>query len=808
MSTPTFSVLVPVYNHEKYIGPALDSLLAQTDPDWEAVVVNDGSTDGTPAVIEAYARRDARIRVFHKTNGGVSTALNRGLAEVTGEWVCWLSSDDLFEPDKLAVHRGAFGRHPRTAFFCTRHRELDHATGRITDAAPWRDIPEEPWQALETMRCPFVHGNSICVRRTCFDVVGNFSEDLRLAQDYDMWLRILVKFPAVFLSDFTCITRCHTAQTTHGFPEACFYDSAVAAMRVLNTTPLRQLVPAADSQDPADLERVLRIVLSVAENRDAFLYKLGAHPLLLWRAAEWILNETPDTWRAGALRLLGAATARVAADGAAGDLAWYWKSVHAVASNRVTPFRFAPLDPMGVARRSYWSAGDPVVGTRATCRRYLERCRVQIEDVPAGGTADTGRSVVVLCQVGADAAMPVRYGALRATVERARALMRRGHRVLLVGRGPATVGFADDVPFIAGDDDRQVLKLARAMAPGDVLVGVSRGDGVGVRGFGRYVIYHHGPHAPTGPFSADFLRRARVPVLCVSDYSRKHLAEMGLSPAQLRLLPNGYDSGLFGPPVHRQVQPREPHRLVFAGMVEAYKGIECLLEAFETIRQQFPDAALDICGISSVWPRGGSLFARRGWLRADGLLDWPRIEADVPGVRYRGELSQADLAAVFRQSSIILMPSLVPETFGLVLVEAQACGCIPVVPRQGGFPETLRDGETGFLYEPNTAEALASAIARLWRAGQPGDEQRRAAQRWVAAAFTWESGNAELARWVEDDTQADGHVSWPYRVGAAAGRAVAASRVFHVWQWRWQDLRRRMRSGRRGHAAGNEEPAP
>ncbi len=76
-ASPFFSIIVPTYNHAKYVGAALDSILAQTDPDWEAVVVNDGSTDNTPEVLARYAQRDSRIRVFHKPNGGTGSALNR-----------------------------------------------------------------------------------------------------------------------------------------------------------------------------------------------------------------------------------------------------------------------------------------------------------------------------------------------------------------------------------------------------------------------------------------------------------------------------------------------------------------------------------------------------------------------------------------------------------------------------------------------------------------------------------------------------------------------------------------------------------
>src|SRR3990172_2984652 len=95
---PYFTIIVPTYNQAQYLGAALDSLIAQTDPDWEAVVINDGSTDATREVMEKYAHKDSRIRLFHKPNGGVASALNDGLRKVQGQWVCWLSSDVMFDP--------------------------------------------------------------------------------------------------------------------------------------------------------------------------------------------------------------------------------------------------------------------------------------------------------------------------------------------------------------------------------------------------------------------------------------------------------------------------------------------------------------------------------------------------------------------------------------------------------------------------------------------------------------------------------------------------------------------------------------
>ncbi len=91
---PKISVIVPVYNAEKTLHRCIDSILAQTFTDFELLLVNDGSKDNSGVICDEYAKRDSRIRVFHKKNGGVSSARNVGLDNVCGEWVAFVDSDD------------------------------------------------------------------------------------------------------------------------------------------------------------------------------------------------------------------------------------------------------------------------------------------------------------------------------------------------------------------------------------------------------------------------------------------------------------------------------------------------------------------------------------------------------------------------------------------------------------------------------------------------------------------------------------------------------------------------------------------
>lgn len=92
--SPKISVIVPIYNVERYLRLCLDSILTQTFTDFELLLINDGSSDGCPVICNEYAEKDARIRVFHKSNGGVASARNEGLDYAKGDWIMYIDGDD------------------------------------------------------------------------------------------------------------------------------------------------------------------------------------------------------------------------------------------------------------------------------------------------------------------------------------------------------------------------------------------------------------------------------------------------------------------------------------------------------------------------------------------------------------------------------------------------------------------------------------------------------------------------------------------------------------------------------------------
>ena len=333
------SVLVPVYNHEAFLPAALESILAQTYPHWEAIVVNDGSTDNTPGILAQYAARDPRIRAFHKPNGGTASALNEAVKFASGDWLCWLSSDDLFEAEKLEIHARAIAEHPGVKFFHSAHSLLDHATGVKTPNRLPQPRPE--YQTLFFFLCCWVHANSFCLHKSVLETAGRFDEDNRNAQDFDMWLRISAQCPLHYLDRYTCISRVHPGQATSLSFETGVYDCLQACTKFLNRNPFPALFPWVDLKDPLAAGRAILELAKLYLAPGGFINSCGYTAAPLERFREWVTSDCSPPAKAEAK----SAISRIAGMFSAGNVPAEVKAMFAeLANNLENPYRYQPHD--------------------------------------------------------------------------------------------------------------------------------------------------------------------------------------------------------------------------------------------------------------------------------------------------------------------------------------------------------------------------------------------------------------------------------------------------------------------------------
>ncbi len=295
-SQPLFSVIVPTYNQAEFLPVALDSILSQTYDNWEAIVVNDGSTDQTVEVMNGYAKKDARIRIIHKTNGGVASALNEGIKTARGEWICWLSSDDMFEPEKLEVHLQAIKENPDIRFFHTNYFLFDEerSVKCALKSDPGEFIPPVELQVLHYFERNYTNGISVAIHREVFDQVGCFNEKYRYGQDFDMWLRINARYRALFIDQKTCVTRWHRKQGMRSFPGAGCYDSSQACIEFLNSHEFGECFPVIDLTTAQGAAKAIKETLAVIFNLNAMMYKCYFNTALLERLGEWLSQHCPD----------------------------------------------------------------------------------------------------------------------------------------------------------------------------------------------------------------------------------------------------------------------------------------------------------------------------------------------------------------------------------------------------------------------------------------------------------------------------------------------------------------------------------
>jgi glycosyltransferase involved in cell wall biosynthesis len=184
------SVIIPTYNSDKFISEAISSVLRQTYTDYEIIVVDDGSTDSTKEIIE---NNFPEVSYFYTTNQGVSRARNYGIQRARGEFIAFLDADDLWLPEKLEKQIGVFNADQELMLVFTEHRFFD-ANG-IREATFSK---KERLMKGDVVKNIFLHSHvalpTVMVRKNIFQEIGYFEEDLNVAEDDNLWIRIALKF--------------------------------------------------------------------------------------------------------------------------------------------------------------------------------------------------------------------------------------------------------------------------------------------------------------------------------------------------------------------------------------------------------------------------------------------------------------------------------------------------------------------------------------------------------------------------------------------------------------------------------------
>ncbi len=223
----TTSIILPCYNGAKWLSDSIESILCQTEGNFELIIVNDGSTDNSEEIIANYFK-DARIRYIYQKNAGFTKAVNRGINESTGSFIGFIGQDDLWMPDKLRKEASYLRKHEELGLVFSNYyyiNNLGSITEKVSSRLPAFSSKQELIRYLFLTN--FIGFETVLVRKECFKTVGLLDEQLFGFSDHDLWLRMADSYQFGYLPYFLLKKRRHDKQLGKIMPEKVLNDEFV-----------------------------------------------------------------------------------------------------------------------------------------------------------------------------------------------------------------------------------------------------------------------------------------------------------------------------------------------------------------------------------------------------------------------------------------------------------------------------------------------------------------------------------------------------------------------------------------------------
>lgn len=211
LKIPKVSVVIPVYNGEKFLSEAIESVINQTYSNWEIIVVNDGSTDGSIDILSNYNRKLSwKFYVINQKNYGPSIARNRAITKAKGEYIAFLDSDDTWLPEKLKKQVEFLELNRNIVLVYSDCYIIDSNGSMEENNYFYRTKPFKGKTLHNLLNNNFIPTSTVILRRRILNDIGLFNIKFRISQDYDLWLRIAEKYTIDFLDEPLAKYRFHT----------------------------------------------------------------------------------------------------------------------------------------------------------------------------------------------------------------------------------------------------------------------------------------------------------------------------------------------------------------------------------------------------------------------------------------------------------------------------------------------------------------------------------------------------------------------------------------------------------------------
>ncbi|MGH9083014.1 MAG: glycosyltransferase, partial [Acidimicrobiales bacterium] len=750
------SVILPAYNAARYVEQAARSVLDQTHGDLELIVVDDGSTDDTPAIADRLAEGDRRISVVHQRNAGTGAACNAGLDRATGDFVTWQAADDRSAPNRLSMMLEALSGGADYA-----HCDMLLIDDDDVPFAYWQGRAMRPDDVLPhylTAGTPF-NFPTLVIRRALFD--ASRFPDLVIGEDTAVAAEVLPGRPGAYVAEPLYLYRRHAAQATA--PGANTYAFAEVGLLLERRLPV-DLVPEArwPGGTPAEEEVVARTIagFKLARRGDgphahqelsaltARTAELRPGVARLGRALVKLAMHCPED----ALALLAQA------DGPAAVLANYRGEALAMAGRRTEAvdeyFRalqlspsyaepmanlrslggpgFRPIDP-SLERDGGRGAGTVGATTGTPAPRGSRPEPLDLPDAPSAvdaakaawlrRSADAcGRPWPALRRSAPPAdRLRVVYlmprtdpcGGARIILEHVSRLTRRGDDVVALSYSPPPSWFGQDVPFVHVPLGQP---LDQAIPPCDVVVAGYWEQVAAARRQGIAPVVHleqgdaHLYDAIAGPTQKMVAERLGAASLTIAVGPAARDALAGRYGVGAELVPNGIDLDLFHPDEDRTLPERSAPHVLFVGWDgNEFKGVDVLRRVAAGLAQSHPAARV-------VWVT-------------------PRPPVGPPVGEVVVAPSQAALARIYRQATVYVGASRY-ETFPLPPLEAMASGAAVVSTANPGIGAYAVHGENALLAPVDDHAGLLAHVRRVLDDPDMAGHLRAAGLA-TAARFTW-----------------------------------------------------------------------
>lgn len=279
-----FSIVIPLYNKQKHIKRAVDSVLAQTVKDFECIIIDDGSTDKSAEIVKEYT--DPRICLIQQKNAGGSAARNRGIDAAQNEYIAFLDADDEWLPDFLKTISYLIAKYPDAGAYATAlkkigidGKEMKRTVKGIPKSDNWDGLIFNTIQILSYGPGPLTTSSS-CVPKSIFNQVGRFPYGVKRYQDTDLWIRIGIKYKVAFSSKICAIYYRNV-------------DNSVSNTHLLQEIPIEKTIKQIIQSENLDAKiiRQLNNILSINIYSNALRYIVANKSR---KARGWALKIEPN----------------------------------------------------------------------------------------------------------------------------------------------------------------------------------------------------------------------------------------------------------------------------------------------------------------------------------------------------------------------------------------------------------------------------------------------------------------------------------------------------------------------------------